>query len=77
MTETFLVSATKNMRKQNQHFKLLCFTINLHFATSNQVSTYRKLNLSLIIGIYLVFLPLQNEKETQTAQTVPHVFLLV
>ena len=62
MTETFLVSATKNMRKQNQHFKLLCFTINLHFATSNQVSTYRKLNLSLIIGIYLVFLPLQMKK---------------
>ena len=65
------------MRKQNQHFKLLFFTINLHFATSNQVSTYRKLNFPLIIGIYLVFLPLQNEKETQTDQIIPQVFLLV
>ena len=26
----------------NQHFKLLFFTINLHFVLSNQIPTYRK-----------------------------------
>ena len=42
------------MRKNNQHFKLLFFTINLHFVTSDQVSTYRKLNLLLTSIIYSV-----------------------
>ena len=42
------------MRKNNQHFKLLFFTINLHFVTSDQVRTYRKLNLPLTSIIYLV-----------------------
>ena len=42
------------MRKHNQHFKLLFFTINLYFVISGQVSTYRKLNLPLTSIIYLV-----------------------
>ena len=42
------------MRKNSQHFKLLFFTINLHFVTSDQVSTYRKQNLPLTSIIYLV-----------------------
>ena len=29
------------MRKHSQHFKLVFFTINLHFVTSDQVSKYR------------------------------------
>ena len=46
----------KNRQKHNQHFKLLFFTIiNLHFVTSNQISTYRKVNLPLTSSIYLVF----------------------
>ena len=27
----------KNRRKHSQHFKMLFFTINLHFVTSNQI----------------------------------------
>ena len=41
------------------------FTIKLHFVTSNQISTYRKLNLSFTSSIYLVVLPLsRNVKKT-------------
>ena len=32
----------KNKRKQNQHSKLLFFDINLHFGTSDLISTYGK-----------------------------------
>ena len=53
--------------------KLLFFTKNLHFVKSNQISTYRKLNLPLTSSIYFVFLPV---KMTGTGQSVPVVFLL-
>ena len=50
----------KDRQKYNQHFKLLFFTISLHFGRSNQISTYRKINLSPVASsIYLVFLPLE------------------
>ena len=51
----------ENRRKHNQHFKLLFFTRNLHFVTSNQIATYRKPNLPLASSIYLVFLALDMQ----------------
>ena len=56
--------------------KLLFFTINLHFVISNQLPIYRKLNLPLSSGIYLVFLHSRNARKTQADQSVPHIFLL-
>ena len=52
------------------------FIINLHSVTSNQISTYRNLNLPLTSSIYFVFLPLEMQKKTQTDQSIPCVFLL-
>ena len=49
------MSATKNRRKYNQHFKLLFFKINLHYGTSVYISTYGKLNLLPINSIFFVF----------------------
>ena len=55
--------------------KLLFFSINLHFVTSNQISTFRKLNLPL--NQYLLrLLTSRNAKKTQTDQSMPRVFLL-
>ena len=62
----------KNRRKHNQSFKLLFFTINLHFVTSNQIPTLRKRNLPLSSSIYLVFLPLEIQgwlKQTKVYHT--------
>ena len=66
--------------------KLLFSTINLHFVTSNQKSTYGKLNLTLpflslslylFLKQYLFRLPTsRNTKKTQADQSMSHVFLL-
>ena len=56
--------------KQNQ---LLFFTINLYFATSNQISTYRELNLPLSSSIYFGFLPLEMQKRLKQTK-VCHAF---
>ena len=56
------MSATKIGENTTNILKLLFFIINLHSVTSNQISTYRKLNLPLTSSIYLVFLPLEMEK---------------
>ena len=53
--------------------KQLFFTINLHFVTSNQISTYRKLNLPLSSSIYFVSLPLEMQKRLQQTK-VCHKF---
>ena len=45
----------KNRLKHNQHFKLLFFTINVHFVLSSQISRYAKGNLLLTSSIYLAF----------------------
>ena len=45
----------KNRLKHNQHFKLLFFTINVHFVLSSQISRYAKGNLLLTSIIYLAF----------------------
>ena len=59
------------MRKTNQHFKLLFFTINLHFVTSDQVSTHRKQSLPLIKHYLFnpVVFSLQMQKNIQTDQS--------
>ena len=58
--------APQNKRKHNLHFKLLFFTINLHFLRPNEISSYRKLNLTLTTSIYLVFFTFRSAKKTQT-----------
>ena len=68
MSENFFCVLHKNSQKPNQHFKLLIFKIILHFVTSNQISTHRKLNFSLFIT--------RNARKTQTDQSILHVFLL-
>ena len=45
------VSTTKIGENATNISKLLFFTINLHFVTSNQISTFRKLNLPLSSSI--------------------------
>ena len=47
--------------------------INLHFIKSNQISTYRKLNLPLTSGIYFGFLPLAMQKRLEQTK-VYHSF---
>ena len=53
--------------------KLLLFTINLHFVTSNQISAYRKLNFPLTSSICFVFLPLEMQKRLKQTK-VYHPF---
>ena len=78
ITVNYFCVCHKNRRKHNQHVQLLFLKINLHFVTSNQISTYRKLNLSLINGIYLFsFLSSRNAKKTRTDQSILHVFYSV
>ena len=47
INERYFCVRHKNRRKHSQHFKLLFFTINLHFVISNQIPAYRKSNLPL------------------------------
>ena len=75
--KVIFVSATKIGENTTNILKLLFFTTNLHFVTSNQITTYRKLDLPLTSSIYFVFLPLaMQKKKIQTDQSVAHVFLL-
>ena len=55
--------------------KLLFFTKNLHFAKSNQISTYRILNFPLTSGIYFVFLPAVEMQKTLEQTKVYYLFL--
>ena len=56
--------ATKIGENTTNILKLLFFIINLHSPTSNQISTYRKLNFPLTSSIYFVFLPLEMQKDS-------------
>ena len=67
----------KNKRKRNQHFQLLFFTIDLHFVTSNQMCTYRKLNLPITCSIYLVFLPLEMQRTLKQTKVYYTFFYFV
>ena len=71
--KVIFVSATKTGENTTNIWKLLFFTINLHFVTSNQISTYRKLNLPLTSSIYFVFLPLEMQKRLEQTK-VYHAF---
>ena len=71
--KVIFVSATKIGENTTNISKLLFFTINLHFVTSNQISTYRKLNLPLTSSIYFVFLPLEMQKRLKQTK-VCHAF---
>ena len=47
--------------------------MNLHFVTSNQLSTFRKLNLPLISSVYFAFFPLEMQKRLEQTK-VYHAF---
>ena len=69
------MSATKIGENTTNISKLLFFIINLHFVTSNQTCTFRKLNLLLSSCIYFAFLPLEIKKKKRLKQTkVCHTF---
>ena len=70
------MSATKIGENTTNILKLLFFIINLHSVTSNQISTYRKLNLPLTSSIYFDFLPLEMQKKTRTDKIIPQICLL-
>ena len=67
------MSTTKICENTTNISKLLFFTINLHFVTSNQLSTCRKLNLPHTCSIYFVFLPLEMQKRLKQTK-VCHMF---
>ena len=71
--KVIFVSATKIGENTTNISKLLFFTIHLHFITSNQISTYRKLNLPLSSSIFFVFLPLEMQKRLKQTK-VCHAF---
>ena len=64
-----------NKRNHAQHFNLLFFKKKLHLRTSEQMSTYGKLNLLSIKSIYLVFL-LEKGKEDSYRPKYTTSFLL-
>ena len=66
------MSATKIGANTTNILKLLFFIIKLHFVTSNQLSTDRKLNLQCLFRL----LSPRNAKKTQTDQNIPCVFPL-
>ena len=75
-TKVIFVSASKIGENRTNILKLLFFIINLHSVTSNQISTYRKLNLPLTSSIYFDFLPLEMQKKTRTDKIIPQICLL-
>ena len=72
-TKVIFLPATKIGENTTNISKLLFFTINLHFVTLNQISTYRKLNLPLTSSIYFFFLPLEMQKRLKQTK-VCHAF---
>ena len=66
--ESYFCVRHKNRRKYNHHLTTDVFPKNLQFFKSNQVSTYRKLNLP--------FTTCRNAKKSRTDQSIPIVSLL-
>ena len=66
----------KNRRKHNQHFRSRFFKINLHFVTPNQISAYKKLNLSLINSVYLIFFTLDMQRRVVQINVYYTIFTL-
>ena len=77
INEKYVCVRHKNRRKYNEHFKLLFLTINLHLDASDQVSTYRKLNVSLASSIHLVFLPLEMQRRLKQTNVCHTLFYFV
>ena len=71
--KVYFVSVTKIGGNTTNILKLLFFTLNLYFLTSNQISTYRKLKLPLTSSIYFVFLPLEIQKRLELTK-IYHAF---
>ena len=44
INESYICVRHKNRQKHNEHFKAAFFTMNVHFVTSNQIPTWRKLS---------------------------------
>ena len=65
------MSTTKIGESTTKILKMLFFIINLHFDTSNQIFTYRKLNLPLTRSGYFVFLPLEMKKKDSSRPKYP------
>ena len=83
--KVIFVSATIIGESTTNISKLLFLIINLHFLTSNQISTFRKPNLPLSLSLSLSLslkqylfrlLTSRNAKKTETDQGMPRVFLL-
>ena len=72
-TKVIFVSATKIGENITNILKLLNFTINLHLFPSNQIPTYRKLNLPLTSSICFAFLPLEMQNWLEQTK-IYHVF---
>ena len=70
-----LCARRKNRRKHNQHFKLLFFTRDFHPITSNQISTFRKLNLPFSQAVFL-FLPLEMQRRLKQTRVYYMLSLL-
>ena len=64
------------MRKHGQPFKLLFFTINLLFVTSNQILTYKKNKFVSHKQYIFSLITSRNARKTQTDQSIPDVSLL-
>ena len=71
--KVIFVSATKIGENTTNILKLLFFTMNLHFVTWNQLSTFRKLNLPLIRSVYFAFFPIEMQKRLEQTK-VYHAF---
>ena len=74
--QKLLLCLPKNRRKHNQHFKLLFFTINFHFVTSNQICSHSKMKFASHKQYLLSLLTSRNTKKIQTDRSIPHVFSL-
>ena len=70
------MSATKKGDNTTDILNCCFFAVNLHFVTSNQISTYRKLDLSLTNSVYLVFLPLETQKGLEQTKVSTRFFTL-
>ena len=73
MNKSYFCVRHKNRPKRNQHFKTAVFHNKFTFVTSNQISTFRKLNLPLSSSIYFVFLPVGMQKRLKQTK-VCHAF---
>ena len=72
--KVIFVSAIKINENTTNILRLLFFSINFYFVTSNQIATYRKLNLPLKGSIYFVFLCQEMQKKPLKQTKLYHAF---